>query len=59
MSDNKPENLLEQPIRVINVGLEGFADDLTSQDVPVVHVQWAPPAGGNPKLADLLSKLGS
>ena len=59
MSDDKANDLLKQPIKVINVGLEGFAHDLTSQDVPVVHVQWSPPAGGNPKLADLLSKLGS
>lgn len=59
MSDDKANDLLKQPIKVINVGLEGFARDLASQDVPVVHVQWSPPAGGNPKLADLLSKLGS
>ncbi len=59
MPDNKPNNLLKQPIKVINIGLEGFADDLTGQEVPVIHVQWVPPAGGNPKLADLLSKLGS
>jgi hypothetical protein len=25
----------------------------------VQHVEWAPPAGGNARLADLLSKLGS
>ena len=59
MSDNKPNNLLEQPIKVINVGLEGFAKELETQSVPVVHVQWAPPAGGDPKLAELLSKLGA
>lgn len=59
MSDSKPSNLLEQPIKVVNVGLEGFARELESQNVPVVHVQWTPPAGGNPKLAELLSKLGA
>lgn len=59
MSDNAPKDLLKQPIKVINVGLEGFAKELASQDVPVVQVEWSPPAGGNPKLADLLSKLGS
>ena len=59
MSDSKPNNLLEQPIKVINVGLEGFAKELETQSVPVVHVQWAPPAGGDPKLAELLSKLGA
>ena len=56
MSEN--ENLLERPLRVVNVGLEGFARDLAAQDVDVVHVDWAPPAGGDAELADLLSKLG-
>ena len=58
MSDETPKGLLTQPIKVINVGLEGFADELAGQDVPVLQVQWTPPAGGNPKLAELLSKLG-
>lgn len=59
MSENKPNDILKQPIKVINVGLEGFAGELGAQGVPVVHIQWSPPAGGNPKLADLLSKLGA
>lgn len=59
MSDKASNNLLARPVKVINVGLEGFAKELASQDVPVVQVQWKPPAGGNPKLAELLSKLGS
>ncbi len=59
MSDNTPNALLQKPVKVINVGLESFASDLAAKDVAVVHVQWSPPASGNPKLADLLSKLGS
>lgn len=59
MSDNKASKLLQQPIKIINLGLEGFAEELTGKNVPVVHIQWTPPAGGNPKLADLLSKLGA
>jgi len=51
--------LLEEDLIVINVGLEGFASDLRAQGVDVVQVRWVPPAGGNPKLAALLSKLGS
>ena len=43
--------LLSQPMRVINVGLESFATELASQGVPVTHVQWSPPAGGDEKLA--------
>ena len=58
MSDETPNGLLNQQIKVINVGLAGFSRELADQDVPVLHVQWTPPAGGNPKLAELLSKLG-
>jgi hypothetical protein len=54
----KSPNLLTEPLHVVNVGLEGFAHDLEGHDVPVVHVDWAPPARGNAKLADLLAKLG-
>ena len=50
-------NLLEAPIRVVNIGLQKFADDLVGQDVEVVQVDWAPPARGNPRLANLLSRL--
>ena len=50
--------LLTQPVRVINVGLEGFATELAQQGVAVTHVQWAPPAGGDEKMAALLGKLG-
>ena len=57
--DRKPASLLAAPPRVINVGLERFAEDLAAQGIAVVHVQWAPPAGGDARLADLLSKLGS
>ena len=50
--------LLTEPVRVINVGLEGFATELAQQSVAVTHVQWAPPAGGDEAMAALLGKLG-
>ena len=50
---------LEGPLKVVNIGLDSFAEDLKAQSVEVVHVDWSPPAGGDPKLAALLSKLGS
>jgi hypothetical protein len=51
------EGLLGQRIKVINVGLELFADTLTEQGATVVHVDWKPPAGGDMKMVELLSKL--
>ena len=53
----KRASLLQAPPRVINIGLERFAEDLAAQGSAVQHVQWAPPAGGNALLADLLSRL--
>jgi FdrA protein len=50
-------SLLDAPPHVINIGLERFADDLAAQGRDVQHVQWSPPAGGDARLADLLSKL--
>jgi len=43
--------------RVINVGLELFATQLAAHGVPVVHVDWRPPAGGDTRLASLLARL--
>ncbi len=59
VSDGLRDTLLTAPLKIINVGLEGFAQDLERQGVAVVQVDWRPPAGGDPKLADLLSKLGT
>jgi FdrA protein len=49
--------LCQEPV-VVNVGLEGFVADLTTCGIKVVHVDWVPPAGGDPKMAALLAKLG-
>jgi FdrA protein len=59
MSKSAIKKLLEEPLKVVNVGLEGFARELNQQGVEVIQVDWVPPAGGDPKLANLLSKLGS
>jgi FdrA protein len=51
-----PRLLSTQP-QVINVGLELFAESLTAQHVPVIHLDWRPPAGGKKHLQDLLERL--
>jgi FdrA protein len=48
---------LPESLHVINVGLESFADDMGAQGVPVVQMDWRPPAGGNARLAALLAEL--
>ena len=51
-------DLFGRELRVINVGLEGFAVVLESLGVPVLHVEWIPPAGGDPARARLLALAG-
>ena len=58
-SDKDNASLLGGKLTVINVGLDKFATELADHDVPVVHLDWKPPAGGDPKLAALLSKMGT
>jgi len=59
MSEVERRGLLDGPVKVINIGLKGFAQDLETQDVEVTHVDWSPPAGGDPHFAKLLSKLSA
>ena len=54
---SRKSGLLEAPMRVVSIGLQKFADDLVDQGVEVVQVDWAPPARGNIRLANLLSRL--
>lgn len=49
--------LLRTPPQVINVGLELFAESLSAQAVPVVDLDWRPPAGGKKHLQELLERL--
>ncbi|HTK89196.1 MAG TPA: hypothetical protein VL948_03030 [Verrucomicrobiae bacterium] len=44
-------------LRVVNVGLESFAETLDGLGVPVLQVQWTPPAGGDPERARLLALM--
>jgi FdrA protein len=54
---NAIDTLLTGPPRVVNVGLGIFAESLRTQGVPVIDVDWQPPAGGDPELLDLLERL--
>jgi FdrA protein len=52
-----PNTLLSAAPHIINIGLESFAVSLANEGAKVVHVRWSPPAGGNARLASLLTKL--
>lgn len=49
--------LLSGPLIAINLGLNLFAVSLEQQGVEVVRVDWAPPAGGDQEMMDLLDEL--
>jgi len=44
-------------LRVVNVGLEAFAETLSRLGAAVVHVAWTPPAGGDPGRGAQLAAL--
>jgi len=58
MEDRVDELLKAGPIS-INIGILDFAESLRRQgkEKEVVHVDWSPPAGGDPELIDLLDQL--
>ncbi len=49
--------LLSGPVIVINLGLKQFGVSLEEQGIEVVQVDWAPPAGGDREMMDLLDDL--
>ena len=53
------EKLLSGAPRVVNIGLPSFAQDLARAGVPVVQVDWRPPAPGAARFADLLARLAA
>jgi hypothetical protein len=55
---SKEKNILTEKLKVVNIGIPTFADDLRSQDVEVIHVDWKPPAGGDIEMLRVLEKLG-
>lgn len=50
-------DLLWEPLVVINVGVASFAASLDQQGASVTQVDWAPPAAGDQEMIDLLEEL--
>ena len=47
----------EDKLGVINIGLDGFANDMRQQDVSVLNVDWCPPADGDLNLNEILKTI--
>jgi len=55
----EPAGLFDRDLKVVNIGIPTFADDLASEGVAVVKVDWKPPAGGDAEMMRILDKLGT
>lgn len=51
------KSLFQQDLNVVNVGLQGFADNAAAAGAKVTHLNWAPPAGADAKLGWSLACL--
>ena len=50
-------DLLSDGPRVVNVGLPRFADDLRAGGVPVIDVEWTPPASADARVLEALDRV--
>lgn len=51
------DRILTTPVAAINFGVEDFAENLEAQGAQVLHVNWTPPAGGDPEIIAILDKI--
>lgn len=49
--------LFKKDLKAINIGIENFAVSLRDLGIQVIHVDWAPPAGGDPAMIEILELL--
>jgi len=56
---NKINELFKKELKVLNLGLESFKENLEKEGVESVQIDWKPPAGGDPELIKLLSRTDS
>ncbi|MFT8895767.1 MAG: hypothetical protein ABF968_02270 [Acetobacter sp.] len=57
MTDSGNPLLAGEPLCVVNIGIDLFADTLRQQSVPVLQVQWKPPPPQDEDLLNLLDSL--
>lgn len=55
--DQRRRPIPSEPLSVVNIGLEIFAEALSAEGVEVIHVDWRPPTGGDPRLTSILTAL--
>ena len=53
----EPPKVANRPLKVVNIGLQSFAESLRSQGVKVVQIDWRPPVDRDPEIDALLEDL--
>ena len=53
---SKINELFKSEVKVLNMGLESFKENLQEVGVETAQINWRPPAGGDPELLALLNK---
>jgi len=53
----KVTNLLEEGLRIVNIGIINFYEDFKRQGVEVVQVDWRPPGTSQTDLDKLLDDI--
>jgi hypothetical protein len=51
------KTLLQNDLKIINVGSPSFVKDYESQNIEHVHLEWRPPASGNIEMLNILTQL--
>ncbi|HLR36201.1 MAG TPA: hypothetical protein VK071_12850 [Tissierellales bacterium] len=54
---SKINELFNKELKIVNIGLKPFYNDLREQNISAIHVDWRPVAGGDKKMASILQKL--
>ena len=50
-------SILQEEVKVVNIGIREFVQALDEQEVPVVHVDWRPPTEEDEEIENLLEEL--
>ncbi len=53
----KLEDLFKEELKVINIGLESFAENLKNEGYDAIQVEYKPPAGGDAEMIKILDQL--
>ncbi len=57
MAKSRLNELFEKELIIVSLGVDTFYQDMKKQGFSTIHVDWKPVAGGNEKLANMLSLL--